>query len=120
MAAGIEIVGLFSWELWWRDRYHVLERRGHKLRPRYHPDWVPSWKKSGKGFLTAEDGQYSVVSVVHLISSMHNLAQDGYSNGRDAQGRNAGDAQEGRCERRTVGIEDRPNVLFARTQGRSP
>ena len=95
MAAVTEIVGLFSWEMWWRDRYHVLESHGYRLRPRYHPDWVPSWKESDKEFLTAEDGQYSVVSVVGLISSMPNLALDGDSDGRDAQGRNAGDAQEG-------------------------
>jgi len=96
MAAVREIVGLFPWEIWWRDRYHVLESCGYRLRSRYHPDWVPSWKKSGKSFLTVEDGQPSVVSVVCLISSMPtNLALVICSDGRNAQGRNAGDAQEG-------------------------
>jgi len=97
MAAVREIAGLLPWEMWWRDCYRVLESRGYRLRPRYHPDWVPSWKKSGEGFRTAEDGQYSVVSVVRLISSTSDLALDWYSDGRNAQGRNAGDAQEGPC-----------------------
>ena len=37
MAAEIEIVGLFSWELWWQDCNHVLERKS-------------SWEKSRKAF----------------------------------------------------------------------
>ena len=28
----------------WRDRYKLLERHGYRLRARYHPDWVPSWR----------------------------------------------------------------------------
>ena len=54
---------LFGRELWWRDHYQVLEGRGYRLRPRYRPDWVPSWKKSGKEFYTAEDGQPTPVSI---------------------------------------------------------
>lgn len=27
----------------WKDRYLALESRGYLLRPRYHPDWSPSW-----------------------------------------------------------------------------
>ncbi|KAI0629604.1 kinase-like domain-containing protein [Trametes polyzona] len=27
----------------WRDRYDFLQRRGYVLRPRYHPEWEPSW-----------------------------------------------------------------------------
>lgn len=30
-------------EIWWRDNYIWLLEQGYKLRPRYHPDWVPSW-----------------------------------------------------------------------------
>jgi hypothetical protein len=48
---------LFDRELWWRDHYQMLEDHGYRLRPRYRPDWVPSWKKSGKEFYTVEDGQ---------------------------------------------------------------
>ncbi|KAI9512192.1 kinase-like domain-containing protein [Russula earlei] len=48
---------LFPSELWWRDHYHDIESQGYVLRPRYHPNWEPSWRKSGKDFFKAEDGQ---------------------------------------------------------------
>lgn len=32
-------------ELWWKNRYESVEARGYRMRPRYHPDWVPSWRK---------------------------------------------------------------------------
>jgi len=35
---------LRSNEIWWRDRYHFLDERGYKLRPRFRPGWKPSWK----------------------------------------------------------------------------
>jgi len=41
-------------EIWWRDRYNQLSNRGYVLRPRYSPQWVPSWKTSKKE--TGEDG----------------------------------------------------------------
>ncbi len=28
----------------WRDRYNILLRNGYRLRSRFRPDWVPSWK----------------------------------------------------------------------------
>jgi|SRR5712671_2445516 len=59
-----EIGTLFPSETWWRDRYHELESHGYTLRPRYHPDWEPSWKKSGKHFFSTEDGQPTLVSVI--------------------------------------------------------
>lgn len=30
-------------EIFWRDRYYFFKRKGYILRPRYHPDWQPSW-----------------------------------------------------------------------------
>ncbi|KAF7375711.1 Protein kinase domain-containing protein [Mycena sanguinolenta] len=30
-------------EQFWVDSYEFLLSRGYQLRPRYHPDWVPSW-----------------------------------------------------------------------------
>ncbi|KAH9045908.1 hypothetical protein EDB83DRAFT_2190659, partial [Lactarius deliciosus] len=48
---------LFSSELWWRDRYRDIGTSGYRLRPRYDPDWQPSWKTSRKDFFTTEDGQ---------------------------------------------------------------
>jgi len=31
----------------WRDRYFYLKQCGYTLRPRYHPDWKPSWLGTG-------------------------------------------------------------------------
>ncbi|KIP07944.1 hypothetical protein PHLGIDRAFT_127367 [Phlebiopsis gigantea 11061_1 CR5-6] len=28
----------------WRDKFHFLAAQGYTLRPRYHPDWKPSWE----------------------------------------------------------------------------
>lgn len=57
---------LFDSELWWRDHYKMLESRGYRLRHRYRPDWVPSWKHSGKKISTVEDGQPTLVSIFLL------------------------------------------------------
>ncbi|KAJ7680929.1 hypothetical protein DFH06DRAFT_1077918 [Mycena polygramma] len=35
-----ELAGL---EFWWRDHQVWLEKCGYMLRPRYKPDWIPSW-----------------------------------------------------------------------------
>ena len=64
-----QIGGLFRSEIWWRDRYRDLEAHGYRLRNRYHPDWEPSWKKSGEDFFNAEDGQPTIVSKIHLVRS---------------------------------------------------
>ncbi|THH20215.1 hypothetical protein EUX98_g8621 [Antrodiella citrinella] len=31
----------------WRDRYFFLKECGYTLRPRYHPEWKPSWLGTG-------------------------------------------------------------------------
>ncbi|KAJ7220638.1 hypothetical protein GGX14DRAFT_354394 [Mycena pura] len=38
---------LLPCELFWRDNYNHILQHGYKLRTRYHPDWVPSWKSFG-------------------------------------------------------------------------
>ncbi|KAF8265700.1 kinase-like domain-containing protein [Lactarius quietus] len=48
-------------ERWWRDRYNDIEKQGYKLRRRYHPQWEPSWPKTGKDFYNAEDGQATIL-----------------------------------------------------------
>jgi hypothetical protein len=60
-------------ERWWRDRYDEIAEQGYKLRPRYHPQWQPSWGESGKTFYTVEDGQPTIVRVVAFVfrSSAH-------------------------------------------------
>ncbi|OBZ71812.1 hypothetical protein A0H81_08237 [Grifola frondosa] len=42
-------------ELRWRDRQQFLESQGYMLRPRYHPDWSPSWRRTGVKIREAED-----------------------------------------------------------------
>lgn len=48
---------LVSGERWWKRHRQFLEEQGYKLRSRYADNWVPSWKKSGKFYEEAEDGQ---------------------------------------------------------------
>lgn len=48
--------GLRGLEVYWRDRYDFLHNAGYQLRPRYKPDWVPSWRASKKSRFDVEDG----------------------------------------------------------------
>ncbi|KAI5120181.1 hypothetical protein M0805_002649 [Coniferiporia weirii] len=40
---GYSTRGLEPSEFWWRDHFDVLLEHGYRLRPRYHPNWRPSW-----------------------------------------------------------------------------
>jgi hypothetical protein len=44
-------------EIWWRRQYEWLKVRGYLLRPRYAPDWIPSWEGSKRHALDCEDGR---------------------------------------------------------------
>ncbi|KAH9970468.1 hypothetical protein BJV74DRAFT_259645 [Russula compacta] len=55
---------LVTSEEWWRDHYNDIERRGYRLRSRYHPLWEPSWVKSRKDFYSVEDGQATITRAV--------------------------------------------------------
>ncbi|KAJ6514169.1 hypothetical protein C8R47DRAFT_1032923 [Mycena vitilis] len=44
-------------EIFWRDNYRLILEHGYRLRPRYHPEWVPSWKSELKG-IWAEDAMW--------------------------------------------------------------
>lgn len=44
-------------EIWWKNQYEWLKTRGYTLRPRYAPDWVPSWNKSNKDWFEHEDSR---------------------------------------------------------------
>lgn len=49
-------------ETFWRDHQEWLQDRGYMLRPRYMPNWVPSWKdKPDVYWLLCEDGQRRTV-----------------------------------------------------------
>ncbi|KAI0669460.1 kinase-like domain-containing protein [Trametes maxima] len=37
------LYNLLPSEFYWKDRFEFLERAGYRLRPRYHPEWKPSW-----------------------------------------------------------------------------
>jgi hypothetical protein len=55
--------GISERESWWVERQEELEAAGYMLRPRYHPDWQPSWLKANKFYSDVEDGQKKVVGV---------------------------------------------------------
>jgi hypothetical protein len=91
-----EIGTLFDSELWWRDQYRAIEAQGYILRSRYHPNWRPSWKRSGKDFFSAEDGQPTLVSVVCLVFTRVYTSLVADSDGRNARvGRETSHVQEG-------------------------
>ena len=53
---------LWDGESWWAERQEALERAGYMLRPRYRPDWKPSWPGTNKPYDYFEDGQIMDVS----------------------------------------------------------
>lgn len=59
---------LFPAEIYWRDHYFWLEERGYRLRPRYHPDWVASWKDTDKNWMRCEDSQIGQVDGWQLFN----------------------------------------------------
>jgi len=68
---GMEAGGLNRIEKRWTNRQKALEEAGYMLRPRYHPEWQPSWSNTDEFFLNAEDGQAQAVSIKLLLLS-HN------------------------------------------------
>ncbi|EED86080.1 predicted protein [Postia placenta Mad-698-R] len=48
--------GLGIAEFYWRDHQLWLQKCGYMLRPRYKPDWVPSWLGTKKHLFGCEDG----------------------------------------------------------------
>jgi hypothetical protein len=51
-------------EVFWRDRQKWFEKCGYMLRPRYAPDWKPSWEgESGKLVLYYEDAHPVTVRI---------------------------------------------------------
>lgn len=65
---------LTSIEVHWRDRQPFLQTKGYMLRPRYRPDWIPSWQGRDLLALTAED------AITHPVSiSLRHTRTDRYS-----------------------------------------
>jgi len=42
-------------EVWWSQHYQWLKDSGYLLRPRYAPDWTPSWQGTKKNWTMCED-----------------------------------------------------------------
>ncbi|KAL0952421.1 hypothetical protein HGRIS_006694 [Hohenbuehelia grisea] len=51
-------------EEFWRDHREWLLQTGYQLRPRYQPDWIPSWTGTKKLWFLCED---SISSPHHKI-----------------------------------------------------
>ena len=64
---GMEAGGLSRIEKQWTNRQKALEEAGYMLRPRYHPEWRPSWINTDKFFLKVEDGRAQAVSIKFLF-----------------------------------------------------
>ncbi|TFY60108.1 hypothetical protein EVJ58_g5356 [Rhodofomes roseus] len=56
--------GLAKHEYFWRDRQPWLQEHGYLLRPRYRPDWKPSWLESGRFYMLCEDGQSPLMDTI--------------------------------------------------------
>lgn len=52
----LEEGGLDGAEMYWRANYQWFLDRGYQLRPRYSPDWIPSWTGTNRYFEDCEDG----------------------------------------------------------------
>ncbi|THH29256.1 hypothetical protein EUX98_g4915 [Antrodiella citrinella] len=55
---------LWPHEIFWRDHQEWLAQKGYLLRPRYKPDWVPSWKGTGHHYDDYEDGKATMRGAV--------------------------------------------------------
>ena len=67
--------GLMNHELYWRERQAWLAEQGYMLRPRYQPDWRPSWYATGRFFFDCEDGHAADVSLGSTIFPRSELTQ---------------------------------------------
>ena len=47
-------------ELFWRDHYDWLKAAGYRLRPRFRPGWIPSWKRDPRKFPPACEDAWSL------------------------------------------------------------
>ena len=59
---------LWGKEVFWKDHFIWFKEQGYQLRPRYSPDWIPSWTRTKKFELECEDS-YSI-PVTFLATSV--------------------------------------------------
>jgi hypothetical protein len=58
-------------ETFWRDNFTWFKDQGYQLRPRFAPDWTPSWKGTSKFLLQCEDGHSLLVSFLGKYASQY-------------------------------------------------
>ncbi|TFY71471.1 hypothetical protein EVG20_g1546 [Dentipellis fragilis] len=51
-------------ETWWRDHHDTLFKLGYALRSRYHPNWTPPWRGTGRSYKGYEEGQSAHRTIV--------------------------------------------------------
>ncbi|KAG5728235.1 hypothetical protein E4T56_gene19050 [Termitomyces sp. T112] len=56
-------------EVFWRKHCQFLKDHGYTLRPRYQPDWRPSWLDTSKDWLECEDGVFPRSTVLDATRS---------------------------------------------------
>ena len=62
--------GLFADEYQWVKMQPWLAQQGYMLRPRYHPDWIPSWLGTGRdegGFEDAAPAPVCALTYPYLL-----------------------------------------------------
>jgi len=57
---------LADYEVFWRNNYEWLKSRGYVLRPRYEPNWKPSWEGTDRSWDKCEDAFRIWVSLLKL------------------------------------------------------
>lgn len=67
------------YERFWRDHQRWLQEKGYMLRPRFRPEWIPSWKGTKKQPYDCEDGRSIAVcclfTFVDLFQRLSKSAQ---------------------------------------------
>lgn len=72
---------LLPGEEYWRAHYHWLLAQGYQLRPRLHPDWIPSWEKNPNQKVTdGEDWMGSHVSSHNVLTTFYSSCGKGKQN----------------------------------------
>ncbi|KAH8107720.1 hypothetical protein BXZ70DRAFT_884776 [Cristinia sonorae] len=93
-------------EEFWREKQHFLLTRGYKLRPRYHPDWKPSWNTEVEYDIWPEDA-----FVYHPRSYMIDATR--MSDGKLVQIRRvyAGDTESSICNELSKYADDKNHAI---------
>ena len=67
--------GRSFFEMSWTKKYDFFLHHGYELRPRYSPEWEPSWKTNGKPPQQCEDyHRLPVCFLLHDLSLTANIS----------------------------------------------